>query len=60
MNRLRNVDIRKKLQQEGVLGMVKSRQKWKAKLEDMSMERTIKMFEGEMQGNRPRGRPRLS
>ena len=49
------------LQQEGVLDMVKSRQvKWKARLENMSMERTTKkIFDGEMQGKRPRGRPRL-
>ena len=61
LNRVRNVDIREKLQQEGVLDVVKSRQvKWKARLENMSMERTTKkIFEGEMQSKRPRGRPRL-
>ena len=61
LDRVRNVDIREKLQQEGVLDMVKSRQvKWKARLENMSMERTTKkIFDGEMQGKRPRGRPRL-
>ena len=61
LNRVRNVDIREKLQQEGVLDVVKSRQeKWKARLENMSMERTTKkIFDGEMQGKRPRGRPRL-
>ena len=39
--------------------MVKSRQeKWKTRLENMSMERIVKeIFEGEMQGKRPRGRP---
>ena len=59
LDRLRNVDIRKKLQQEGVLDMVKSRQEtWKARFEDMSMERTTeKNFEGAMQGKTPRGRP---
>ena len=41
--------------------MVKSRQvKWKAGLENMSMERTTKkILDGEVQGKRPRGRPRL-
>ena len=40
--------------------MVKSRQvKWKARLENMSMERTAKkIFDGKMQGKRPRRRPR--
>ena len=43
VDRVRNVDIREKLQ-EGVIDMVK----WKARLENMSMERTTKIFEGEM------------
>ena len=53
---VRNVDIREKLQQEGVLDMVKSRQvKWKARLENMSMEKTTKKtFNGEMQGKTKR------
>ena len=38
MDRVRNVDIKEKLQQEGVLDMVKR----KARLENMSMERTTK------------------
>ena len=61
MDRVRNVDIREKLQQEVVLDMVKSRQEnWKARLENMSMERTIKKIsEGEMQDKTPRGKPRL-
>ena len=43
LDRVRNVDIRKELQQEGGLDMTKSRQvKWKARLENMSMERTTK------------------
>ena len=59
LDRVRNDDIKEKLQQEGVLDMVKSRQeKWKTRLENMSMERIVKeIFEGEMQGKRPRGRP---
>ena len=63
VNRLdadRNVDIREKLRQEGVLGKVKSRQKWKIRMEEISLERTTKnTFAGEMEGKRPRGRPRL-
>ena len=55
VDRVRNVDIREKLQ-EGVIDMVK----WKARLKNMSMERTTKkIIEGKMQGKRPRGRPRL-
>ena len=61
LDRVRNVDIREKLRQEGVLDMVKSRQeKWKIRMEEMSLERTTKkIFVGEMKGKRPRGRPRL-
>ena len=61
LDRVRNVDIREKLRQEGVLDMVKSRQeKWKIRMEEMSLERTTKkIFVGEMEGKRLRGRPRL-
>ena len=61
LDRVRNVDVREKLRQEGVLDMVKSRQeKWKIRMEEMSLERTTKkIFVGEMEGKRPRGRPRL-
>ena len=39
------MDVREKLQQESVLDMVKSRQeKWKIKVEEMSLERTTKKF----------------
>ena len=61
LDRVRNVDIREKLRQEGVLDMVKSRQeRWRVRMEEMSGERTTrKIFDGEMGGKRPRGRPRL-
>ena len=52
LDRVRNVDIREKLRQEGVLDMVKSRQeRWRVRVEEMSGERTTrKIFEGEMGG----------
>ena len=54
------MDIREKLWQESVLDMVKIRhEKWKSRMEETSFERTNKIFEGEMVGKRPRGRPRL-
>ena len=61
LDRKRNVDIREKLCQVSVLDMVKTRQeKWKARMEGMSRERsTRKIFEGEMEGKIPRGRPRM-
>ena len=61
LDSVRNVDVREKLRQKGVLDMVKSRQKkWKIRMEEMSLERTNKkIFVGEMKGNRPIGRPRL-
>ena len=60
MDRVRNVDIRGRLKQEGVLDMVKKRQQnWKQKVEEMSNNRvTKKIYDGEIPGRRPRGRPR--
>ena len=62
LDRVRNVDVREKHRQEGVLDIVKSRQeKWKIRMEEMSLERTTKkIFVGEMEGKRPGGRPYLS
>ena len=61
LDRIRNVDVREKPRQEGVLDVVKSRQEnWKIRMEEMSLERTTKkIFVGEMEGKRRRGRPRL-
>ena len=60
MDRVRNVDIRGRLKQEGVLDMVKKRQQnWKQKVEEMSNNRvTKKIYDEEIPGRRPRGRPR--
>ena len=60
MDRVRNVDIRGRLKQEGVLDMVKKwQQNWKQKVEEMSNNRvTKKIYDGEIPGRRPRGRPR--
>ena len=57
LDRVRNVDVREKLRQGGVLDMVKSRQEnCKIRMEEMSLERrTKKIFVGEMEGKRPRG-----
>ena len=42
LDRVRNVDVREKLRQESVLDMVKSRQeKWKIRVEEMSLERFL-------------------
>ena len=47
LDRVRNVDVRKKLQQEGVLDMMKSRQeKWKFRIEEMNLERTTNKIFG--------------
>ena len=56
---VRNKDIRLRLGQEGILDVVKRRQeKWKKRLEEMSYDRTTKkVFKGEVEGKRPRGRP---
>ena len=61
LDRVRNADIRERLNQEGVTDLVKRRQvSWKSRLEEMSFEKTTKkVFVGEMEGKRPRGRPRL-
>ena len=61
LDRVRNVDIRERLSQEGVLDLVKRRQEsWRGRLEEMSSEKTTKkVFVGEMERKRPRERPRL-
>ena len=49
---MRNVDIRLRLDQEGILDVAKRRQdKWKKRLEEMNDDRTKeKVFKGELEG----------
>ena len=60
VDRVRNKDIRLRLGQEGILNVVKrSQEKWKKRLEEMNDDRTTnKVFKGELEGKRPRGRRR--
>ena len=60
LDRIRNVDLRDRLKQEGVLDLVKRRQqRWKQRLEEMDDSRiTKRVYDGEIAGRRPRGRPR--
>ena len=59
-DRITNDEILQRLGQVGVLEKVKKRQEWKERLEGMGNERcTKRVFEGVVDGKRPRGRPRL-
>ena len=60
VDRIRNVDLRDRLKQEGVLDLVKRRQqRWKQRLEEMDDSRiTKRVYDGEIAGRQPRGRPR--
>ena len=60
LDSIRNVDLRDRLKQEGVLDLVKRRQqRWKQRLEEMDDSRIKKrVYDGEIAGRRPRGRPR--
>ena len=61
LDRIKNVDLRGRLRQEGVLDLVnRGQQKWKQRLEEMSSGRVTKIvYNGEVPGKRPRGRPRM-
>ena len=61
LERIRNVDLRVRLRQEGVLDLVNRRQqKWKQRLEEMSSSRVMKIvYDGEVPGKCPRGRARM-
>ena len=60
VDRIRNVDLRGKLRQEGVLDLINRwQQKWKQRLE-MSSGRVMKIvYDGEDPGKHPRERPRM-
>ena len=55
LDRVRNVDLRGRLKQEGGLDTVKKRQQnWKQRVEEMSTNRvTKKIYDGEIPGRRP-------
>ena len=58
MDRVRNEAVRRSLGQEAVLDIVKEKQRrWKVKVEEMDGDR-LQVYEEEMMGKRPRGRPR--
>ena len=59
-DRVRNEDLRLRLGQVGILELTRRRQeKWLNKLERMQDDRiTRRVFKGEIEGKRPRGRPR--
>ena len=58
-DRVRNEDLRLRLGQVGILELTRRRQeKWLNKLERMQDDRiTRRVFKGEIEGKRPRGRP---
>ena len=60
VDRVRNVEIREELKQEGVLEKVKRSQvRWREALAEMGPERLVRrVYEAEMEGRRGRGRPR--
>ena len=60
-DQITNDEILQRLGQVGVLEKVRKRQEeWKERLEGMGNERcTKRVFEGAVDGKRPRGRPRL-
>ena len=60
VDRVRNVEIREELKQEGVLEKVKRSQvRWREALAEMGPERLVRrVYESEMEGRRGRGQPR--
>ena len=59
VDRVKNEVIRESLSQEGIFDLVKRRQeKWLTRLQEMNNDRTTKkVFMGDFEGKRPRGRP---
>ena len=60
VDKVRNVEIREELKQEGVLEKVKRSQvRWRQALAEMGPERLVRrVYEAEMEGRMGRGRPR--
>ena len=60
LDRVRNEDVRRSLGQEAVVDMVKEKQRrWKVKMEEMNADQLVEqVYEEEMTGKRPRGRPK--
>ena len=60
LDKVRNEDVRRSLGQEAVMDIVKKKQRrWKAKMEEMNADQLVKqVYEEEVIGRRPRGRPR--
>ena len=60
VDRVRNVEIREEIKQEGVLEKVKRSQvRWRLALAEMGPEKLVRgVDEFEMEGRRGRGRPR--
>ena len=60
LDRVRNVDIRQRLQQKAAVEAVKTKQRaWKVKVDGMDEGRLVKrVYSEKVIGRRPRGRPR--
>ena len=61
MERIRSEHIRQHLEKESVLDVIRRRPKnWKGRLNEINSDRvTKKVYVGELEGRRPRGRQRL-
>ena len=59
MDRVRNEEVKERLGKEAVTGMIQRRQsRWLEKLNEMDSGRLVqRVFEDEVEGKRPRGRP---
>ena len=60
LDKVRNEDIRQRLNQEAVVEVARKKQRaWKEKLDGMEGERLVRrVYNEEVTGRRPRGRPR--
>ena len=61
LDRVRNEDVRRSLEQEAVMDIMKKKKQrmWKVRMEERNGDQLVKqVYEGEMTVRRPRGRPR--